>query len=241
MTISSNWRGRISIATGAAVMLGASIALATIPDSSGVIHGCYTKSTGTIRVIDNSVTNCKSGETSLQWNVQGRQGPQGLPGAQGPAGAQGTPGATGAPGSAGNPGPAGAPGPAGPAGISKADFAGTAKPLTLPDNVFTFVVRKAVTPGSWVFVATVNGVGPTGRLFEGDPIEVVTRCESRDETGAPLGSPAVATGLKSQEATVNTTLTLTGGTFVSDSQAGKNIEIWCRVSGGEDSNPHNCW
>lgn len=31
------------------------VALATIPDSGGVIHGCYKKSGGTLRVIDNSV------------------------------------------------------------------------------------------------------------------------------------------------------------------------------------------
>ena len=40
-------------------------ALAAIPDENGVIHACYTRSTGSIHVIDNSVTNCKSGETSL--------------------------------------------------------------------------------------------------------------------------------------------------------------------------------
>ena len=50
---------------------------ATIPDSGGTIHGCYAKSGGSLRVIDAGVTNCKSTETSLDWNVQGQQGPQG--------------------------------------------------------------------------------------------------------------------------------------------------------------------
>ena len=45
--------------------LSASILYATIPDSAGVIHACYTKSTGTIRVIDSSVTSMKQGETSI--------------------------------------------------------------------------------------------------------------------------------------------------------------------------------
>jgi hypothetical protein len=46
-------------------------------------------------VIDATVTNCKSTETSLDWNVQGQQGPQGAQGPQGPAGPQGPTGASG--------------------------------------------------------------------------------------------------------------------------------------------------
>ncbi len=51
------------IAFMAFVFLGV-VAYATIPDPAGVIHGCYSKSGGTLRVIDDSVTQCKSGETS---------------------------------------------------------------------------------------------------------------------------------------------------------------------------------
>lgn len=70
----------------AAVLLAGGIAYATIPDGNGVIHGCYAKSGGSLRVIDAGVTNCKSTETSLDWNVQGQQGPQGPAGPQGPSG-----------------------------------------------------------------------------------------------------------------------------------------------------------
>jgi hypothetical protein len=66
---------------GAAAATG--IALATIPDSGGAIHACYMKSGGAIRVIDDAVTNCKSGETSLSWNVAGQQGPPGPAGISG--------------------------------------------------------------------------------------------------------------------------------------------------------------
>jgi hypothetical protein len=70
-----------------AVLLGAAaasgIALATIPDSGGAIHACYTKSGGALRVIDNSVAGCKSSETSLSWNVAGQQGPPGPAGISG--------------------------------------------------------------------------------------------------------------------------------------------------------------
>lgn len=81
----------IAAAAAAALLVVGGIAYATIPDSAGVIHACYQKSGGTIRVIDASVTNCSSKETSLGWNVQGQPGapgPQGLPGATGPSGSQ---------------------------------------------------------------------------------------------------------------------------------------------------------
>jgi hypothetical protein len=76
----------------------AGTAYATIPGGDGIIHGCYAKSGGTLRVIDASVTKCKDGETSLDWSQQGLPGPKGDPGAPGPAGPQGEPGLPGAPG-----------------------------------------------------------------------------------------------------------------------------------------------
>lgn len=90
--------------TAGILVLAAGAAYATIPDSNGVIHGCYAKSGGTLRVIDAGVTSCKTGETSLDWN---RTGP---PGAAGPAGPQGAAGPAGPQGGAG---PAGPPGPSG--------------------------------------------------------------------------------------------------------------------------------
>jgi hypothetical protein len=62
-----------------ALFLAAGLAYATIPDSGGVIHGCFAKSGGTLRVIDASVTGCKQTETSLDWNVQGQKGDPGEP------------------------------------------------------------------------------------------------------------------------------------------------------------------
>jgi len=73
----------------------AGTAYATIPGGDGVIHGCYAKSGGTLRVIDASVTNCKAGETALDWSQHGIPGPTGDRGAPGPAGPQGDPGAPG--------------------------------------------------------------------------------------------------------------------------------------------------
>ena len=106
------------------VIAGVVLTKATIPDANGIIHGCYNKSGGSIRIIDDSVTACNANETSLTWNVAGPQGPigpQGPQGVSGPTGPAGAAGATGSAGSAGAIGPAGPPGatgPAGPAGAS---------------------------------------------------------------------------------------------------------------------------
>jgi collagen triple helix repeat protein len=109
----------------ALLAVGGGVALATIPDSGGVISSCYNKSGGALRVIDPSVSRCSSGEQPLTWNQtgpQGATGPQGLKGDAGQQGPQGPQGDTGAPGSQGDTGsqgptgPQGAQGPAGPQG-----------------------------------------------------------------------------------------------------------------------------
>jgi hypothetical protein len=99
----------VVIAAVAMSVAVASVALATIPNA-GVISACYTKSGGTLRVLDASTSACSSKETSLAWNVQGPAGAQGPPGSTGAQGAMGPQGATGPQG------PAGPTGPQGPAG-----------------------------------------------------------------------------------------------------------------------------
>lgn len=47
-------------------------AIASIPDSNGVIHACYSNTK--TQIIDNSATSCKSNETSISWNQQGSNG-----------------------------------------------------------------------------------------------------------------------------------------------------------------------
>jgi hypothetical protein len=119
MTKSSKWQACSLMALAVAGVVAGGIAFATIPDGSGVIHACYTKSGGSLRVIDSSVTSCGQNETALTWNNVGPRGPQGLPGPQGPvgpAGPQGPEGATGPAAPQGPAGPEGAQGPAGPSG-----------------------------------------------------------------------------------------------------------------------------
>jgi hypothetical protein len=62
------------------------LALATIPDAAGVLHGCYMKSSGQLRVIDNAVSGCKPNETAISWNAQGPPGVPGTPGDDGERG-----------------------------------------------------------------------------------------------------------------------------------------------------------
>src|SRR5206468_2749447 len=113
---------RMLLVFAALLGIGAGIAYATIPDTNGVIHGCYTKTGGILRVVDKPQQSCTKFENPLDWNQAGQQGPQGADGAQGPAGPagpkgdQGDAGATGPagpPGAAGPPGPPGSQGPAG--------------------------------------------------------------------------------------------------------------------------------
>ena len=105
------------ILTGvAAALVFGAVAFASIPDANGVIHTCYGKSGGTLRVIDATNTSCGGNETSLNFNQQGPAGAQGPAGPAGPQGAKGDTGATGANGAAGPVGPKGDTGAAGPAG-----------------------------------------------------------------------------------------------------------------------------
>ena len=72
------------------------IAYATIPDSDGVIHGCYSKGTGVLRVVDPSLRQeCSGEQTAISWNQQGPQGEPGAPGEPGPRGPTGQQGQAG--------------------------------------------------------------------------------------------------------------------------------------------------
>jgi hypothetical protein len=127
-------RRRWLVAASAAGLLGAGgLAYASIPDSGGVIHGCY-NGKGRLRVIDTAAgKTCNATEKAISWSqtgpqgVQGDPGPQGDPGAAGatgpqgdvgPRGPQGLAGHDGAPGPKGDQGPKGDAGAPGPAGLS---------------------------------------------------------------------------------------------------------------------------
>jgi hypothetical protein len=103
---------RLVVIGGAVVVLagaGSGVAMASIPDSGGAIHGCYHPQTdghsSALGVIDTALPNghCPSGQTEVDWNHTGPAGPTGPAGATGATGPAGATGATG---------------PAGPSGVS---------------------------------------------------------------------------------------------------------------------------
>lgn len=88
------------------------IAYAAGAGSSATINGCYSTSTGVLRI----AASCNRGEAAITWNQDGPQGPTGPAGATGPAGPQGSAGERGPAGPAGQRGPTGHRGPQGRAG-----------------------------------------------------------------------------------------------------------------------------
>jgi hypothetical protein len=64
----------VAAAAAAGLAIGGGVAYATIPESSGVIHGCYAKN-GALRVVDRVAgDSCRSNETALDWNQQAGAG-----------------------------------------------------------------------------------------------------------------------------------------------------------------------
>jgi hypothetical protein len=66
-----------TFAVAAAFAVACAIAYAAIPEPGGVIHGCYLKTNGALRVIDPSSTRCSPLEIPISWNQAGREGPAG--------------------------------------------------------------------------------------------------------------------------------------------------------------------
>jgi hypothetical protein len=63
-------------------------AVAKIPDNKGVVHACYKKKGGALRVV--SGKKCRKGTRALSWNQKGRAGAKGAPGVVGKQGDAGT-------------------------------------------------------------------------------------------------------------------------------------------------------
>jgi hypothetical protein len=110
----------LAVAVGALGIVGA--VQASIPDQTGVIHGCYgkpgTPQKGQVRVIDTATgDSCRYYENQLKWNQQGVPGPAGPTGPTGPKGDKGDKGDPGPPGPKGDKGDKGDPGPPGPASL----------------------------------------------------------------------------------------------------------------------------
>ena len=84
-----------AIAASGVLVVGG-LAMAAIPDAQGVIHGCYAKSGGQLKVIDTAKgEKCPTGYTPLDWNKQGIAGTNGIDGEDGEDGAPGKDGING--------------------------------------------------------------------------------------------------------------------------------------------------
>jgi hypothetical protein len=102
----------LALVVGGAVFGIATAVQASIPDGSGVIHGCYgkpgTPQKGQLRVINTGIGEvCRYYENPLDWNQTGPTGPTGPRGATGPTGPKGPTGARGPTGPKGSTGPTG--------------------------------------------------------------------------------------------------------------------------------------
>jgi hypothetical protein len=60
--------------------VGVVVAYASIPDASGVIHGCYKKKNGQLRVVKSDDSQCRPSEKPISWSQTGPQGPPGISG-----------------------------------------------------------------------------------------------------------------------------------------------------------------
>jgi hypothetical protein len=146
--INSYWRARrLLLGVGVAAALPiAGIAYASIPDSNGVIHGCFSpngaKGTGgtELNIVDTDSASCSKGQQEVTWNKMGPQGPQGPEGPQGP---QGPPGAPGTPGAVG--------------------YEGTRIPIAfLIPATYASLGHITLPAGSFIVSATASFNNPTG-------------------------------------------------------------------------------
>ena len=102
----------VFVATTLVVVLVAGAGAFAHDPHDGVIHGCYDKSSGRLRIVD-AERRCGADERSITWNDRGRRGDIGAKGTDGRPGPAGPKGDVGP---AGPPGPKGEAGPAGPTG-----------------------------------------------------------------------------------------------------------------------------
>jgi Collagen triple helix repeat (20 copies) len=171
------------VAVAALVIALGGVAYATIPDSSGVIHGCYGP-LGVLRVIDPSTgAHCTALETPIQWNQTGPQGPAGP---QGPVGATGPVGPAGASGPTGPQGPMGPQGPRGSAIMARAS-------LTSPGTWTQAANETDEIVGSAVVTSTGGGLPILAVDVDGQQLGPNVALSSYINSSAPFSPPETVT------------------------------------------------
>jgi hypothetical protein len=172
----------VAVVLGTAAFGVATAVQASIPDAKGVIHGCYAKGNGALRVIDTDKRlTCGKENTPLNWN---QTGPQGGTGATGPQGGTGPTGPEGATGPRGHTGPAGITGATGPTG-------GQGPPGTSATALWAEInADGTIAESSGVSSASYLSTGEYAVFFDQD----VLGCSYQATLGANLGTglPTVA-------------------------------------------------
>lgn len=83
----------LAVAIAALVVALGGTALATIPGPDEVIHGCYKKRSGKLRLVEEAGgTACRRNAAAISWSQQGPVGPEGPRGMRGDPGPKGDPG-----------------------------------------------------------------------------------------------------------------------------------------------------
>lgn len=236
---------RMFVGAAAIFVVGAGVAWAAIPGSTGVINGCYGERTGILRVIDSEAdAACLNSETPISWSQQGPQGergpqgPQGLKGdtgnagPQGPQGLKGDTGATGpqgVKGDTGDTGPEGLRGETGLPGPSDAYVSESDESLAQFPAVWRMALGKSLPPGRYVIFANVmvTTVAPW-------PAEAsaVCRLNAENEESAEIVLDVAA---RSGNATIGEigTLPLMA---THEQKTQRTVSVWCRSSLGGSIN-----
>jgi len=192
-------RSAVIVTVLAASIIGG-VSYASIPDSAGVIHACYTnKRPHTLHLIDTAkAPTCPRGTTAISWSqsgAAGTPGPAGPAGPTGPAGKDGTPGAPGANGTPGMPGPAGptgatgATGAAGPAGGPS--YATTATVPCCGDTTIADVATVTLPAGTYFVQVTNSEATCTMSVTNGIvPYQVTENAGGRITAVAVISNPS---------------------------------------------------
>jgi hypothetical protein len=209
MTRKRSWLRRGVVLAG--VVLAAAVggvAYASIPDSSGVIHGCYLPGIGLLRVYDPQSPishKCGAKEKQLDWNQVGPAGPAG------PSGPSGATGPTGPQGPKGDTGPQG---PAGANGLGHGYYATNTN--TVDAEGKDIVVGLSDLPAGSYLVSASMGDG-------GDD----ATCEL-DQNLASVNGADSSNLLENNHATTLTGVVTTGGSDV--------VAVYCQSVGGITEN-----
>jgi hypothetical protein len=89
--MSGTSRRAITVSAAVVALIGGGAAVASIPDSKGVITMCVRGASE--RVIDTAKTHCAPGRKTVKWNAKGPKGPKGDKGVKGDPGTSGAPAA----------------------------------------------------------------------------------------------------------------------------------------------------